>query len=210
MMWRATRAILIKEVQSEFRTQSELWVALLFGVVTVFALSAASFNVKLNGSLAAGLLWVALLFGATVSLPRRFIAEEEAKTAELLRLTAHPHAVYWGKTLFSVVESLAFSGVVCALFFLLTSMPLTSPALFALGIVGTAVCLAGVLSLCSAIGSRAANRAGLASAIALPLLAPIIFLGISCLRVAMGDGLIDGGWRSGVGLLGYGLSLIHI
>jgi ABC-type transport system involved in cytochrome c biogenesis permease component len=138
------------------------------------------------------------------------VAEEEYRTADLLRLAAHPLAVYWGKTLFSIAESCVHAIAFAGLFLVLTSMPLVHPGLLAFGLTSSVLCICGALSVCSAIAARSSNRMGLAIVIAFPLLVPIVFLGISCLRVAMGDGLWDGGIRSGVGLLGYGVCSLTV
>jgi len=203
-------AILRKEFRVEFRSRSGFFAAGLFAVMAVFAISAASFNSKLPGNLSAGLVWVSLLFGSVIAVPRRFLQEEELRTADLLRLSAHPNAVYWGKTLFAIAETVAYGTVVSVLFFLLTSAKLVDPGLYCLGVLGTSICMGSVISLCGAIASQSANRTALASAISLPLIVPIVFMGIACLRVSMGEGLIPGGWRSGYGLVGYGIASLAI
>lgn len=197
-------AVFRKEWRTEVRSMSGLVTAFLFSFVTVFAISFASLNEKLKGTVIAGMLWVALLFSAASSLTRTFLAEEELGTADLLRLTARPHAVFWGKALFNMVQCVLTSSLLSILFLGFTSASVPIPWLFAVSLVTGCLSLAGTVTLCGAIASQASNRSMLAAAISVPLLLPLVGIGVSCMRVSLGDGtLSSGGTSLIVGLVGY-------
>lgn len=208
--WRAEiLAIFRKEWRTEMRSMSGLVTAFLFSVVTVYAISFAALNSKLPKTVIAGMLWVALLFSAASSLPRTFLSEEEHGTADLLRLVARAHAVFWGKALFNIFQCVATSVMLSILYLGFTSTPVAIPWLFAVSLVAGCLSLAGAVTLCGAIASQASNRSMLAAAIAVPLLLPLVALGVSGMRVSLGDGtMASGGTASAIGLIGYAVATL--
>lgn len=196
-------AVFQKEVRTELRSKSGILTAGLFSVITVVAIAFGSSYSSLDATLAAGLLWVALTFAATISLPRIFLAEEEQGTADLLRLIARPHAVFWGKALFNLAQLILQAVVLSLLFVVLVRLEITSPIVFAAGLALGCAALAGAVTFCAALVAQASNRAVLAAVIALPLLIPLIAVGIAALRVSLGAGLPEQGTQALLGLLGY-------
>ncbi len=199
------RAVFAKELRSELRARAGLMAATLFGVCTVSTISFASWGRSLDGQegVAASLLWAALIFSSVVALPRAFLAEEEGGTADLLRLVARPHAVFWGKALFNLVLMGLTALTLSGLFFLLSDISVSRPWLYLVVIGGGCIALAGSVTLCGALVAQAASRAALVGAIALPLLLPLTFLGVQGMREALGDPGTDGNAREAVGLVGY-------
>ena len=210
-------AVLRKELQSELRSRSGLMTSGLFGLCAVVTIAVASFNTKLNGDIAAGLLWVILLFSGVLAIPRSFLIEEEQGTGDLLRQFARPHAIFWGKSLYNLTLSLATGSILTALFVVFASKTVSAPWLLVVTIVGGSAALTGAVTLCGALVARAANRAALAGAVSIPLLMPVLAMGVSALRVALSSGILDGGdpefaalflrdgVRASVGLLCYAI-----
>lgn len=196
-------AVLQKETVSEMRHKSGLLTAGLFAVVSVVAISFASFGHKLTAGFASGLIWVTILFTAVVAIPRVFLIEEEQGTGDLLRMSARPHSVFWGKALFAFAQLLAGAAVTSVLFFGLTSVPLYGVGIYAIGLAGGCGALAGAVTLCGALVAQAANRAVLAGAIALPILLPLIALGVAGMRTALEPEGAKGGIEAVVGLWSY-------
>lgn len=196
-------AVVRKEARCELRARSGLITGFLFSVLAVVAVTFASFGLKVGGSLASGLLWVALLFGAVVALPRAFVAEEEQGTGDLLRLVARPHAVYWGKVLFNYVQITANGVVLGTLLVALLDLKLAAPWLFMTTLAVGCAALAGAVTLCGALVAQAANRAALAGVVALPLLLPLLALGVGAMRASLGDGTVGGSVSALIGLSGY-------
>ena len=205
---REIRAVFLKELRTELRTKSGLMTAGLFSVVAVVAVSFAAAGGGLPGNLAAGLLWVTLLFASAVSLPRAFVVEDEQGTGDLLRLLARPHAVFWGKALFNLVQMVA-TGLILAVFFsVLTGTPMTHIGLFLVSLCAGCCALAGTVTLCGALVAQAANRWTLAGAVSLPLLLPMVALGVAATRVAFGVGAFQGGVTGCIGLSCYAVATI--
>jgi heme exporter protein B len=204
--WRAEiAAVLVKELRSESRSRSALMTVGLFGVVSVVALALATFGRTITPGVAAGLLWVALLFSAIIALPRAFVAEEEQGTGDLLRLVARPHAIFWGKALYNLLQMLLAALLLSVLFFTLTGVEVSAAGLYAVCLLSGSAALAGAVTLSGALVAQAANRSALVGAIALPLLLPLMFLAVQGLSAAIeGPGPMYGaGVQAAVGLAGY-------
>lgn len=204
------KAIFHKEWLSEQRSRTGLLTALLSSALTVAALAFGTFTTALNGTLAAGLFWVALSFAATVAVPRTFLSEEEASTADMLRLYARPHAVFWGKALFTTVQMVLTSAVLVVLFTGLMNLQVPHPAMLLLSMTGGAAALAGTVTLCAALVAQGSNRSTLAGVISLPMLIPLILLGISACRVALGDSTLEKGISACAGLWLYAAAVFAI
>jgi heme exporter protein B len=203
-------AVLDKELRTELRARAGLMTAMLFSVSTVVAIAFATFGHRLSGSVGAGLLWVSLLFASLVALPRTFLAEEEQGTANLLRLMARPHAVFWGKAVFNLLQMLLTSAFLAVLFVLLAQVEVARPWLLVGGLAASSAALAGVVTLSGALVAQAVNRGALVGAVALPLLVPLVALGVAALRVALGEGLYSGGINALIGLVGYAVASFAI
>jgi len=182
----------------------------MFSVVTVVALAFAGQGEKISGSFAAGLVWVGLLFSAVVALPRTFISEEEQGTGDFLRLVARPFAVFWGKSLFNAALMLTTGLMLATLFVGMASIPLVQPLSFVASLIGGSLALSGTVTLCGALVAQASHRSVLAGAIALPLLLPLIFLGVAATRFAFGEGLSGSAWSAIAGLWLYGVATYAI
>ena len=203
-------AVLGKELRTEWRDKTGLMTALVFSIAAVICVAFSAAGMRLGGTLAAGLFWLAMLFAAIVGQARSFLAEEDHGTADLLRLMARPHAVFWGKALYNLLQGLFAGAVLGFLFIFLLNQKVPNPALFALSILGGAAALSGVVTLCSALVSQAAYGSALAGAIALPLLIPLLGLAVSATQVAFGAFSTASGLGSCLGLLAYAVSGLAI
>jgi heme exporter protein B len=203
-------AVLRKEFRTESRSRNAASTAGLFGVVTVFTVAFATLNSKLNGDIASGLIWVAILFSAVIALPRVFLLEEEQGTGDLLRLFARPHAVFWGKAIFNFLQVLIVSAVLSVLFFGFTDFPVQTGWLYWLTITGGSAAMAGAVTLSGAIVARAANRSAVAAAVSVPILLPVMSMGVSGMRAAFGVGFMEGGTFAALGLLAYAVLTLAI
>jgi heme exporter protein B len=198
-------AMLRKEFLSEIRSPHGLLTGGLFSVLAVVAIMFAAYNMRLSPTLAAGLLWVVFLFSGVAALPRSFIGEEENGTGDLLRVTADPFSVFWGKSLFNAALTIVTAGVLTVLFMIVMNLTVVHLGLMAVSLLGGALALSGAVTLCGALAARAASRQALAGAIALPLVIPIAVWGVTSLRVAFGESGYDAGRAAALGLVAYGV-----
>ena len=211
---REIRAVFLKEWRTEIRARTGLLTSGLFSLVTVVTTSWAFFNRNVNAEglpqVAASLLWTIVLFSSLLSLPRTFLLEEESGTIDLLRLAGRPHAIFWGKLLMNLAQTLAIASVASFLFIALTGIHVPRLDLFVGALIGGTASIAATVTLCGAMSAQAANRGTLAAAIAVPLLLPLLQMGVSAMRVAFGTGLVDGGTVATFGLLGYSIAVMAI
>jgi heme exporter protein B len=199
-------AVLRKEFLTEFRTKAGLLTAGLFGLSTVVALALAGQGREISGALAAGLVWVALLFSAVIALPRSFISEEELGTGDMLRLWAKPGAVFWGKSLFNIAIMLSTGLLLGTIYVGMAAVKVVDVPGFILAILGGCCALSGTVTLCGALVAQASHRGMLAGAIALPLLLPLLFLGIAALQAVFGEGNLTSSWTAIAGLWCYAIA----
>lgn len=202
---RQVRAIIGKELRTELRSKHGLFTSGLFGFLTVIAMVFAAYAEKPTATVAAGMLCVALVFSAIVTLPRTMIVEDEQGTFALLQLLADPSAAYFGKALTNCVQMLLASVVLGGVFVGMVELPVAKPLVFVLGLLFLALALAGGTSFCGALVIGASNRWMLAGVVSLPLLVPVVFLGVVALRSGLGAGPSEAGVESLTALGGYAL-----
>ena len=214
-------AVLKKEAATEWRTKTGLMTGGLFGLSTVAALALAFYNKNPNRldaqfgdhpmkDVCASLIWTILLFSSVLSLPRAFLAEEENGTADLLRLMARPHAVFWGKMLFNLLQTWVGGLALGGLFVGTVRLEVPHVGLFVLCLLGGGAAIAGAVTLCGAIVAQAANRSALAGAVAIPLLLPLLQWGVTGLRAALGVERMGYGVNAAMGMGCYAVAAIVI
>ncbi len=194
-------SILHKELRTEWRGRYGLYASLLFAVMSVTAIALGTLGTPLNAGAKTGVLWVALLFAGVVGLSRTTLREEEQKTADLLRLLAHPAPVFWGKTAYNFLLLFVVSIVIVGLFSLFAGATIYDGLLLAVSLLVGCSALATAITLCGAISAKARAPALLSGVISIPVVFVVLLMGIASLRPAL-DPLLSGGWTSLAGLLG--------
>lgn len=205
LTWAEILAIFLKECRTEWRTRHGLNTAGLFCLVASVAIGLSAQNVTVPGGMLAGLVWTTLMFAAVSTLPRVVLAEDEQRTGDLLRLSANPGAVFWGKALFGLVLLIGLSLITTGTLVAMTHSGIRAPLLYAATLCAGCFALSGAVTLCGAIVSASAGGSALAGAITLPLVMPIAILGVAGMKPALGEGFIQNGWMGAAGLAGYAL-----
>lgn len=214
-------AVLRKETATEWRTKTGLLTGGLYGLATVMVIAFVFFNKDPNRldetirdhplkDVCAALVWNVLLFSSLLSLPRAFLAEEENGTADLLRLMARPHAVFWGKTLFNLVQTWVGGLALGTLFVATIKLDVNHPWLFVACLLAGGAAVAGAVTLCGAIVAQAHNRAALAGAVSIPLLLPLLQWGAIGMRAAFGVAQYDHGVNAAIGMGCYAVASLAI
>ncbi len=203
-------AIVRKELLTELRSKSATFTAFMLSGVTVFTLAFAFYGRDLTSEAASGMLWAALLFAGVGTLTRAFVAEEEQGTGDLLRMWARPHAVYWGKVTFAFLQMSVTAFMVALMFLVLTGVGVGNYLMMALTLLGGSGALAGMVTLVSALIARGNNRGTLAGVVALPLLVPLVALGVTAGRIAIESSPLNptAGWSSCAGVWLYTLVVL--
>lgn len=207
---RAWRACLRKEWRSEIRNPQGLYLSFLFGAMAMASIMFVTGTQRPTAEMAGGLFTIVILFSALQAVPRLFLAEEEQGTFDLVRQWGSLDALWLGKALFAGLQQLITALVLGVLFAGIIPLPIVSSIHYWITIPLLGLAVANVPSLTSSIVITAQNRWILSTVIALPLLFPFIFLGISALRVSFGVGSLKGGWQAIVALLMYGIAPLAI
>lgn len=204
-------AVFRKEASTEWRTKTGLMTGGLYGLATVLTIVFALYDKNVNRfdpgaadhplkAVCASLVWSVLLFSSLLSLPRAFLAEEENGTMDLLRLMSRPHAVFWGKMLFNLLQTWVGGLLLGTAFAIGVGLHVNHPLLFVLCLLGGGASVAGAVTLCGAIVAQAVNRAALAGAIAIPLLLPLLQWGVVGMKAAFGVERMSAGIVAATGM----------
>lgn len=192
-----------KEVRTELRAKHGLLVSALFGLMAVAAMSFVAMTERPSPLLGGGMMTVVLLFAGISAVPRLFLVEEDQGTLSLARTLAPPVAIYLGKLMFALVQQLITGLLLSVLFVVLAQLSVRDWPLLLTASALISVALAAALCSTSALVIGATNRWLVASVAGLPLLYPLVFLGFSVLRVALGQDSLEGGWRVVIALAAY-------
>ncbi|MFA0750041.1 MAG: hypothetical protein SLRJCFUN_000444 [Candidatus Fervidibacter sp.] len=184
--WRQVVAIARKDVLIEWRTRHAVITAIAFALVSLTVASLSVGSLKDEPNLSAGILWVILFFASCLSLSRAFTKEEDAHTADFLRLTAEPSAVFFGKFLFNLLLLTLVAFVTVPLF--LAVMALTVKVLRWL-VVAVGMAVAGMAAIGTMVGAmlaKAQSRATLLGVAAFPLFFPALAAALQATAASFG------------------------
>ncbi len=193
-LWRATKAVFVREWRSELRTKQALNAVVLFAVCSIVAVSLGLGPLNRSAELPlihAALLWIVLLFAAFTALARVFVVEEEQRTAAALRLAAPAHAVYLGKLLFNVVLLFGLTVVVGVLAVILLRMQVKAPGALVVLLAAGSLALVSGTTLIAAIIARSSSRGALFAVLSFPLLIPMLVTAVRGTALA----LAGSGWE---------------
>jgi heme exporter protein B len=167
-------AVWEKDFRSEWRGRAALNAVTLFSVASPVALGFALYKQKLVPEALGGLLWVTLFFAALLGLPRAFVKEEETGTAALLRLHFSSDAVLWGKVMGQLALLSVTQLAAVPIFVLLLGADVQSPFLLLLCVFLGDIGLAVSSSVLGAMAAQARSKGALFSALAAPLMLPLL------------------------------------
>jgi len=171
----AFRAILVKDLRTEFRTLRSLPAMVLFAVTTFVIFRFGLDRTSLSGGLAAGVLLATLLFAAVLGINRIFVAEREEGGFDGIRLAPVDYTVLFAAKAAALVVFMVALEVatvpIFALFFLDSVAGLT-PLVVVLLLVDLGLAATGTLISCMAVNSRA--RELLVPLLLLPLAIPLM------------------------------------
>lgn len=193
-------AVLGKDLAVEYRTRYALTAVGLFAITTLVAVSFTA-GPQAGADIQAALLWLVLLFAALSGLARSFVAEEDGRTADSLRLAGSAAAVYLGKMAFNLLLLWVLCAILVPGYVLLMDVRWADPALLLATLALGGWGLAAVLTFTSALVARAQARGALGTVVAFPLLIPVLVMAIQATTAAI-DGTGDG-WFAVRGLFAF-------
>ena len=178
--------VLLKDLRIEFRSRFGLSAIVMFLLVTVTTILFSAPGEQFTSGILSAFFWIALFFGAMTGLARSFVAEEERGTALMLRIYGKAESVFWGKYLFNLIlnVTLALCAVIFFSFFM-GDFTIKDVFIFVLQLVLGCVGTAAVITILSAIVSRATQKGALLPVLALPVLMPLVIAATDATRITM-------------------------
>ncbi len=177
-----------KDVLSEWRTRQAVVSSLAFAFISLVLISLCSGDLSRQPRPAIGLLWVILFFSSVNALVRAFSKEEDARTADFLRLLSDPLVLYCGKALFNLMLLSAIAVPTLLLFLVL--LDFKRPDLIGL-LAGLMAPLPGLSALGTVLGAmlaRAHSRWAVFSVAAFPLFLPSLTASIDVMSLSLVPG----------------------
>lgn len=183
----AAVAVFRRECLTETRQWQSLSAILMFGLISLSAVSIGLKGERIdNPVIAAELFWIVLFFTAMTALSRSFVREEDARTATALRLSAPSLGVYLGKLSYNLVLMVFLDLLLTPGFLLLVNRSVDFPMLLLAGTMAGALGLAAVTTILGAMAARSGSRSALFAVVSFPLILPLLVPGIHAAAVAFG------------------------
>jgi len=195
--------LLVKELKSEFRTRYALNAVLMFALTTLVVTSFSIGAFALTPRIASSLLWLVIFFSSMSGLAQVFIKEEEAGTANLLRLVAGPDTVFLGKLLFNLALLFMLELIVVPLFMVWMNVSVLDLWLFLSVLLLGSLGLVCATTIIAAIVSKARAKGSLFAVLSFPILLPLLIASIDGTRLSMEGEPLSAGWGDVRLLLSY-------
>lgn len=203
-------AVFAKDLRMELRSWYALNTILMFGIISLVAVSFSIGQEDLPTKVLAAVFWIIMFFASLAGLAHIFIREEETGTALALRLTADPDAVYLGKLVFNFVLLSAMSTIITVFFFPLMHAPSDYWPTFLLVLLLGIVALCAGTTLVAAIVAKASTKGALFGVLSLPIfLVPLWWL-VAAADKALAGGTISQMSSELIGLISYCVIMITL
>lgn len=187
------RALLGKEFRLELKQKYVINGILLYLLSTVFVTYLA-FDRIIDAQTWNSLFWVILLFVAVNGISKSFVQESPARYIYYYTI-ASPQSIVLSKMIYNLVLLTALALAAFGLFLLLMGNPVQNPGLFLLALVLGSCGLASVLTMVSAIASRAGNNFSLMAILSFPIVLPLL----TTLMKISGTAMNSGAWTGSAG-----------
>ena len=179
-------SLIRKEALLEWRKRYALNGLFLYVLATVF-ICYLSFREIIDPITWNALLWIIILFGAMNAVAKSFLQES---TGRLLYYYSFldPRVLILAKILYNMGLMLVLSITTLAAYTLFLSNPVQNMPMFLVALVLGSLGFAGILTLMSAIASKAAGSTALMAVLSFPVILPLLLLVIRFSKNAM-DGI---------------------
>ena len=198
LLFRQTKALLRKDLVTEWRTR-ETAVTLLFFAFLLVIIFAFSLYVDetIAAAVSPAVIWISLAFTGTLAIDRSFAQEQEGDTLTALVLVpGASKALYIAKTAMNVAYMILVEMLVVPLVVFILSAPLpldAIPALICALLAGT-VGFAAVGTVFSAMLVTVRRRGVLLPIILYPIAIPLLVMGVEAVQVLMENFPIEQAW----------------
>lgn len=171
-------AVAYKDLQIELRNRYSISTALLFTLISSTIVNFSIPSESISPSVYTGMLWAVMFFASMTGMARAFVSEEEKGTTLLLKLLTSPLAVFYGKFIYNVAFSVLINFSSVLMFRIFFDKTEVSSYLFYLVIFSGSIGIASSSTIIGGIVSRANVKGALFPILSLPILIPILMVGI--------------------------------
>jgi len=187
------RTLVGKEFRLELKQKYVINGILLYLLSTVFVTYLA-FDRVIDSATWNSLFWVILLFVAVNGISKSFVQESPSRYIYYYTV-ASPQAIVLSKIIYNLILMTVLSLLAFGLFLLLMGNLVVNPGLFLLALILGSCGLASVLTMVSAIASRASNNFSLMAILSFPIVLPLL---TTLMRISH-SALTTGAWTATAG-----------
>lgn len=187
-------SIMMKELLLEYRMKYAFNGVLLFLVSTIFV-GYLSFSGIIDNPGWNALFWIIMLF-TSVNVSLKSFVQERGGLLLYYYILFRPQWVIQAKIFYNALLLVVLSVIGLAIYALFFGNPLKNPTLFVLNMVLGVVGLAAILSMMSAIASKAQNNFTLMSILSFPLVLPLLLVTIRTSLSALEGGSFADHWQN--------------
>jgi heme exporter protein B len=126
---KAVKAVIWKDLRSEWRTRENISAMLVFGLLVVLIFNfALELDIKARTNLSAGVLWVTFAFAGTIGLNRSMAAEKDRGCLDgLLLAPVDRSVIFIGKSISNLVNMLLLEIIILPVYSFLYQVPVFHP-----------------------------------------------------------------------------------
>lgn len=187
-MLKQVASLIHKEFLLEWKHKSGFAGVILYSLVSIYCCYLA-FRQVLDPATWNALFWIIILFAATNAIAKSFMSESRGRQLFYYTLL-NPRAVIIAKSIYNIGFLLVVTAINLIAYTILLGDVVHDLPMFLCGMFLGVSALSLVLTLVSALVSRANNSAALLAVLGFPLLVPLLITIIRCSRNAI-DGM---GW----------------
>lgn len=202
------KALLGKEFRLELKQKYVINGILLYLLSTIFVTYLA-FDRVIDVQTWNSLFWVILLFVAVNGISKSFVQENPARYIYYYTI-ASPQSIVLSKIIYNLVLMSVLSLLAFGLFLLLMGSLVVNPWLFILALLLGSCGLSSVLTMVSAIASRASNNFSLMAILSFPIVLPLLTTLMKISHSALTSPAWTATWGSIVILLTINLAVIAL
>ncbi len=178
-------AVAYKDLQIELRNRYSISTALLFTLISSTIVNFSIPTESISPTVYTGMLWAVMFFASMTGMSRGFVSEEEKGTTLLLKLLTSPLAVFYGKFIYNVAFSVLINFSSALMFQIFFDKIEVSSYLFYLVVFSGSIGIASSSTIIGAIISRANVKGALFPILSLPILIPILMVGIEATTLSI-------------------------
>jgi heme exporter protein B len=161
-----------KELLLEIRHQSGFSGVMIYSLSSIY-ICYLVFRQSVDIHVWNALLWIIILFAATNAIAKSFLGESREKQLFYYTLF-HPRTIIISKSIYNFFFLLIVTLIIIAAFMLLLGNPVKDFSMFSAGITLGVCAISGILTLVSALASRAENNSALMAILGFPLIIPLL------------------------------------